>query len=83
MDVAKDAFARLRAGPVPLSVWLLAPILIFSALAVLSRWLRAADDEPPSVPSWKGIPLLGNTIEYIVDNASFISRARSVPQPLR
>ena len=77
MDFAKDRLAALRAGPVPPSVWVLVLALVFSALAIiLGRRLRGVRDEPPSVPRWKGIPLLGNTIEYIVDNASFISRAR-------
>jgi hypothetical protein len=74
MGFAKDALAGLRVVPLPSTgVLSLLPLLL---LALLFRNLRSASNEPWSLPSWKGIPLIGNTIQYIMDNGSFISRAR-------
>ena len=76
MDYAKDAIASLRAGPVAPSTLVLGPILLLGVLILFFRGPAGSSDEPMSLPSWKGIPVLGNTLEYIIDNASFISRAR-------
>ena len=77
MTFAQEAIASLRAGPLPTSAWIVAPMLVLGLLALLF-YSSGSSDEPLSVPGWKGIPLLGNTIQYIIDNASFISRARLV-----
>jgi len=79
MDAAKDAIAGLRAVPLT-SIGILS-LLLFLALALLFHSLGSTSDEPWSLPNWKGIPLIGNTIQYIVDNGSFVSRARYVPPP--
>ena len=76
MNLAKDAIAGLWARPLP-SAGVLALLLL--VLALLFRNLGSVNDGPWRLPSWKGIPVLGNTIQYIVDNGSFISRARYVP----
>jgi len=74
MDAAKDAIAGLRAVPLPSAgvLW----FLLLPVVALLFHNLRSAGDEPWSLPNWKGIPLMGNTVQYIVDNGSFISRSR-------
>jgi hypothetical protein len=74
MESAKDAIAGLRA--VPLTSGVLGGILLLPVLVIFYRSVSTASSEPWSLPSWKGIPFVGNTIQYIVDNASFIDRAR-------
>jgi len=55
------------------------PVLLLLFLPVLAlaafRIRRKDGDEPWSLPNWKGIPLLGNTVQYIVDNENFIARS--------
>lgn len=72
MDAAKDALAGLGVTDLPRG-WLL--LLVVPALMLLFRALRSADNEPLSLPN-KGVPLIGNTLQYIMDNSGFISRAR-------
>jgi hypothetical protein len=74
MEAISYLSAAFRSSPFYFSATLLLPLL----LPVLARHYfgRGGDGSKPwSLPSWKGIPFLGNTIQYIVDNESFISRA--------
>jgi len=74
MDSVKEIISGLKANSpdLPWSFVLILPVLL-----LLFRSFRRADDEPISLPN-KGVPLIGNTIQYIMDNAAFISRARYV-----
>jgi hypothetical protein len=70
--VVKEAAAALRA--LPLQSTGVVTILV-AVLALIAIAARKSKDEPLSLPNWKGIPFLGNTIQYIVDNGAFINRA--------
>jgi len=74
MDAANNTIASFWPESFPASpaVFLL---LAVPVLAALLLWLRGTGaSEPWSLPNWKGIPFIGNTLQYILDNGSFITR---------
>jgi len=62
----------------PTGIFATSLVAVFFAFFFISSHGRRGtkNDEPPILPNWRGIPVLGNTIQYLTDNASLISRAR-------
>ncbi|KAK1758041.1 cytochrome P450 [Echria macrotheca] len=71
--VVKEAAAALWALPLQSTGVVTVLVAVLALIAFAAR--KSNDDEPLSLPNWKGIPFLGNTIQYIVDNGTFIDRA--------
>ncbi|KAK3353843.1 cytochrome P450 [Lasiosphaeria hispida] len=73
METPSVLQAVLRAVPLPLTAVLV--VLAIPVLALVISSVQTGENEPWSLPNWKGIPVLGNTIQYMADNGSFIARA--------
>ena len=80
METADNIIMAARlALPPRLPAGILAASLLAVLLALIGfRGRQTGDKKPQSLLNWKGIPVLGNTLQYMMDNASFISRARCV-----
>ncbi|KAK0657811.1 cytochrome P450 [Cercophora newfieldiana] len=74
MDAINGIVNAFRGNPFYFSAIFLLPLLlpVLASRVVSNR--RANVREPWKLPNWKGIPLIGNTIEYLVNNSSFITR---------
>jgi hypothetical protein len=80
MDAIHYLTTAFRTSPFYISAVLLLPLLV-SVFAIRVFGDHCAESsEPWKLPNWKGIPLIGNTIQYIVDNSSFITRTTLVLQ---
>jgi hypothetical protein len=75
MDAFNYAVDGLRASPLNSPTTLSLLFLLVPIIASRVFGFGKGNKEPWSLPNWKGIPVLGNTIQYIVDNESFITRS--------
>ncbi|KAK0712050.1 hypothetical protein B0H67DRAFT_586878 [Lasiosphaeris hirsuta] len=73
MDIASGFRDGPRAVPLPPTGVLVVSLVLVLALVISS--VQTSKNEPWTLPNWRGVPVLGNTIQYMVDNGSFITRA--------
>lgn len=73
MEAINAVTAALSSNPYYFSALLLLPLLLPFTSRVLSG--HGNNAEPWKLPNWMGIPFIGNTLQYLLDNSSFIDRA--------
>jgi len=79
METISEVIAGLRQMPLRSTGGVLGSLVVLVLALLLFRIIGNDDGKQPyRLPDWKGIPVLGNTAQMILDDASFVSRARCV-----
>ena len=82
METVSEVIAGLRRMPLHSIGGVLASLVVLVLALLLFRIGNDDGKQPYRLPDWKGIPVLGNTVQMVLDDASFVSRARCVvPRP--